>query len=425
MIVESVKDARARSLELIADLSDEQLRVEKIDIVNPLDWEIGHVAYFQESFVLRQALGRAALREDADALFDSIAIEHDVRWDLPLPPRSELLEYVRRVGEITARLAEGDHDEDTLYRLWLSVFHEDMHCEALTYTRQTMGFSAPTLGVPSSRDDASAGPHPGDVAIAGGRFRLGAPRDGRRYHLDNEQWAHEREVEPFEIAKAPVTQSELAAFVDDGGYREREYWSDEGWRWRERVAATQPLYWRRHDGGWQRRHFDGWVALEPHQPMIHCGWYEAQAYCAWAGRRLPTELEWEVAAAAVPNPDGTLSGAKRHYPWGDDEPTPERVNMDWRGRGCVDVAAKPTGDSAYGCRQMLGNVWEWCSDTFGPYPGFEPGPYAEYSQPLFGSTKVLRGGGWATRSRLIRNTWRNYYEPHRRDVWSGFRTCAR
>ncbi len=413
-------EARARSFELIADLSDAELRVAPMAIVNPLDWEMGHVAYFQELFALRQRDGRASLRADADALYDSIAIAHDRRWDLPLPSRAALLEYMRGVAAAAAEEAAGALDDDGRYRMLLSIFHEDMHGEAVTYTRQTMGYPAPALEVALDREDAAAGPWPGDVHIPGGRYWLGArPQDG--FAFDNEQWAHPREVAPFAIARAPVTQREMADFVDDGGYRARALWSDEGWR--ALQGAAHPSYWRKVDGAWQRRHFDRWVPLEPHQPVIHVSWYEAEAYCAWAGRRLPTELEWEVAAAGVPEGAG-LSATRRFYPWGSEAPTRAHVNMDWRAMGCVDVAAKPAGDSAFGCRQMLGNVWEWCSDTFGPYPGFAPGPYAEYSAPLFGSTKVLRGGCWVTRSRLIRNTWRNFYEPHRRDVWAGFRTCA-
>jgi len=193
----------------------------------------------------------------------------------------------------------------------------------------------------------------------------------------------------------------------------------DGWGWRERVAATQPLYWRRGEGGWLRRDFDQWLPLEAYRPVIHVNWYEADAYCRWAGRRLPTEAECE-AAASLP----AEGGRKRRLPWGKDEPTPDRANLDARALGCVEVAAHAAGDSACGCRQMIGNVWEWTADDFLPYPGFEPDPYKEYSALWFGDHKVLRGGCWATRSRLLRNTWRNFYRPERRDIFAGFRTCA-
>jgi iron(II)-dependent oxidoreductase len=409
---------------LVADLSDEQLRVARLAIVNPLDWEIGHVAYFQERFALRDLDGRASLLANADALYDSIAIEHDVRWDLDLPSRGRLLSYLERVRDAAAEAASRGLDPDAGYRQLLAVFHEDMHDEAFTYTRQTMAFPAPRLSI--TRDDTGlgAGPLTGDVSIGGGRFRLGAA-PGPDFAFDNEHTGHEVDVAPFAIARAAVTMGEFAAFVEDGGYLRDSLWSAPGLEWRRDAQAEQPLYWRRGPDGFERRVFDVWHPLEMHLPVIHVCWYEAEAYCRWAGRRLPREAEWEVAAAAEPTPTGAITpGVKRRYPWGDAAPTAEHVNMDARAGGCVDVGALPAGDSAFGCRQMLGNTWEWTSDTFGPYPGFEPGPYEEYSAPLFGSTKVLRGGCWATRSRLIRNTWRNYYEPHRRDVWAGFRTCA-
>lgn len=421
---EWIADARLRSLELIADLSDEQLRVTKLDIVNPLDWEMGHVAYFQERFALRDVDGRASLLADADALYDSIAIGHDVRWDLELPPRDQLLRYLEAVRDAALDSASRGLDPETVYRQLLAVFHEDMHDEAVTYTRQTMTFPAPRLTLVQSDRGSGTGALPGDVSVGGGPFRLGTEADSG-FAFDNELTAHDAEVAPFAIARAAVTQDEFAAFVDDGGYRNESLWSDAGRRWRRDVAAEHPLYWRRGDGAFERRVFDAWRPLEPDLPVIHICWFEAEAYCSWAGRRLPCELEWEVAASAEPDSGGRITpGVKRRYPWGDAAPASERANMDGHSGGCVDVAALPAGDSAFGCRQMLGNVWEWTSDTFGPYPDFRPGAYREYSAPLFGSTKVLRGGCWVTRSRLIRNTWRNYYEPHRRDVWAGFRTCA-
>ena len=159
--------------------------------------------------------------------------------------------------------------------------------------------------------------------------------------------------------------------------------------------------------------------------VLHVNWYEASAYCRWAGRRLPTEAEWEMAASSEPSTDGQgIAERKRLYPRGDSPPTPERANLDWRNMGCIEAHALPASDSAFGCRQMIGNTWEWTASAFEPFPGFVAGPYKEYSAPWFGDHKVLRGGCWATRSRLIRNNYRNFYKPDRRDVWAGFRTCA-
>ena len=415
-----VRDARRRTLELIGDLDDQQLLVPSLPILNPPIWEVGHVGWFQERWVLRQANGRPPLRPDADALYDSSAVAHDTRWGLPLPSREESLRYLNRVEEgVLDRLANLPRPEE-VYFVVLSVFHEDMHAEAFTYTRQTLGYPAPRLPalagitVPSGAD----APWGGDVVVPGGQLLMGA-EPGGPFAFDNEQWAHPVELREFSVARAPVTQAEFSAFVEDGGYSRRELWDREGWVWREQTGAAHPVYWRRQPAGWLRRDFDRWVPLEPHRPVIHVCWHEAEAYCRWADRRLPTEAEWEAVASGAPG-----RGRKPRFPWGDEEASAERANVDGLALGCVGVAALESGDGLTGCRQLTGNVWEWTADTFLPYPGFTPGPYKEYSAPWFGDHKVLRGGCWATRGRLLRNTWRNFYRPDRRDVFAGFRTCA-
>jgi gamma-glutamyl hercynylcysteine S-oxide synthase len=413
-----VQDARRRTLEQIADLDNEQLLGPRLEILNPLQWEIGHVAWFQERWVLRHAYGRPPLRPYADALYDSAAVAHSVRWDLPLPSRQETLRYMAEVEKQVLEQVALRPRPDAAYFTLLSVFHEDMHTEAFTYTRQTLGYPAPRqLRCQQGRPAGDEAPWSGDAVVPGGTFNLGAA-PGEPFAFDNEKWAHPVSLRPFAIARSPVTQAEFAAFVEDGAYLRREMWSGAGWAWRERAGATGPLYWRREAGGWMRRDFDRWLALEPHRPAVHVNWYEADAYCRWAGRRLPLEAEWEAAASLA---DG--GEPKRRFPWGESAPTPERANLDGASLGCAAVAAYAAGDSAPGCRQMIGNVWEWTADDFLPYPGFSPDPYKEYSAPWFGDHKVLRGGCWATRGRLLRNTWRNFYRPDRRDVFAGFRTC--
>ena len=423
-LIAQMADARARTLALVDGLDAAQLMGPRLAIVNPLRWEIGHTAYFYEYWVLRRHLAEASGRADADRLYDSITIAHDDRWDLPLPSLPDTLAYMRQVQErVAAHLANDPPDPRRDYLAQYAVFHEDMHTEAFTYTRQTLAYPTPTIGV--AADPAwRAGGLAGDAEVPGGEFRLGAePDDG--FCFDNEKWAHPLEVRPFRIARAAVSNAEYAAFVDDGGYRRRELWDDAGWAWRDERGLDHPVYWRRGADGWEVRRFDCWVALPPHAAVIHVSWHEAQAYCRWAGRRLPTELEWEVAAAGEPTADGNaLAPRKRRFPWGDAPPTPALANLDGGALGTIDVGALPAGDSAFGCRQMIGNVWEWTDTVFGPYPGFTPDMYQDYSQPLFGTTRVLRGGCWATRGRLIRNTWRNYYGPDRNDVFAGFRTCA-
>lgn len=419
-----VRDAGQRLTDLVADLSDSQLIGPHLATVNPLIWEIGHVAWFQENFVLRGALGESPLIGHADAIWDSAAIPHDTRWQLTLPSRQETLDYVKEVTERVAdRLARTDATRQLGYIARYAVHHHDMHTEALTYTRQTLRYPRPVLSAIGTSPPPAAGPLPGDAQVPGGRFLLGADRDETFVH-DNEKWIHPVQLAPYAIARAPVTQAEYAAFADDRGYERRELWGDDGWAWRTAARATAPVYWRSGADGWERRDFDRWVPLEPHRPVSHVCWYEAEAYCRWSGRRLPTEAEWEAAAIGEPNEAGGLATRRRRFPWGEAPPGLGQANMDWRHRGTVDVAAYPESDSSFGCRQMIGNLWEWTASSFEPYPNFEQDAYRDNSWPWFGSRKVLRGGAWATRSRFIRATARNYFTPDRRDVLAGFRTAA-
>lgn len=391
----ALADARKRLLDLVLDLDDEQWLGPRLPIVNPIRWEIGHVAWFQEKWVLRHCHGREPLRADGDALYDSSRVAHATRWDLPLPTRSETLRSMTDVLTQCREIARRTDDPRVHYFIMLSILHEDMHGEALAYTRRTHRWPAPRLSTEAAAPGAN-GPLPGDVEIPGGTYRLGALEGEDRFVFDNEKWAHEVEIAPFRIARAPVTNAEYRAFVE--------------------ATGRAPLYWVQVDGRWCEQRYDGIAELSPHHPVIHVSHQEAEAYCQWAGRRLPSEAEWELAASGF---------EKRRFPWGDAEPTAEHANLDARARGTVDVAAHAAGDSPFGCRQMLGNVWEWTSTRFAPYPGFTVDPYAEYSAPWFDTPHmVLRGGAWPTRGRLLRNTWRNFYPPHRRDVFAGFRTCA-
>jgi iron(II)-dependent oxidoreductase len=417
-LADELRDSRARLLELVLDLDDAQWMGPLLPIVNPIRWEIAHVAWFQEKWVLRHARNEEPQRQDGDSLYDSSAIPHDTRWNLPLPSRAETLAYMQRILDRTLACVPERRDKSAYFHE-LALFHEDMHAEAITYTRHTLEYRAPRLALAQQAIDprVGGGPLPGDVDVPGGSFMLGAPLD-EPFVFDNEKWAHPVEVAPFRIARACTTNADFAAFVDDRGYERRELWSDDGWAWRASGdGATHPVYWTRGARGeWIERRFDATAPLAPHKAVSHVCWFEAEAYCKWARRRLPTEIEWELAASGV---------EKRRFPWGDAPPMPHRANLDGRALGTVDVGAFPDGDSVFGCRQMIGNVWEWTASDFKPFPGFIADPYNDYSEPWFASPhKVLRGGCWATRGRLLRNTWRNFYPPHRRDVFGGFRTCA-
>jgi len=391
-----LRDARRRTRLITCDLEGPQLFGPKLAIVNPVLWELGHVAWFQELWCLRlrsdESLSESVL-EGADALYDSAKVAHDTRWDLPLPELSATLSYQDRVlDRVLARLERELDNEWFLYFVQLALFHEDMHAEAFHYTRQTLGYADPL-----DRGSPGKGALDGDVELRGGEFLLGATRNSG-FHFDNEKWAHRVELKPFRIARAPVTNSQFLKFVRDEGYQRRDLWSPEGWSWKDRARG--PRYWVERDREWRERRFDEEVRLDGDLPVMHVNWHEANAYCRYAGRRLPSEAEWEMAAAFSRVTPANLGGSGR-----------------------VPVGEFAEGDSAAGCRQMLGNVWEWTSSTFDPYPGFVRDPYAEYSEPWFGTHKVLRGGSFATPVRLISNTWRNFYTPDRGDVFAGFRTC--
>jgi gamma-glutamyl hercynylcysteine S-oxide synthase len=439
-LIGELRDTRAHLTRVTARLDGERLLGPYLAIVNPPLWELGHVAWFQEYWCLRRKHDGSAgpsVMTGSDALYDSARIEHARRWSLPLPSLGETQAYQAEVlGRVIDRVEREPENAALLYFVRLAAYHEDMHAEAFRYTCQTLAYEDPLASTRTGRASSSDPPigtlepsaptrsentppvaASGDVELAGGAFELGAARDGS-FVFDNEKWAHRVFVEPFSISRTAVTNREFLAFVEAGGYARQDWWSEDGWRWVREHGRNAPTYWTKRDGVWLQRRFDGFEALADDEPVVHVSWHEAQAYCAFAKRRLPSEAEWEFAAAH----DGA-SGVKRFLPWGAEPASSQRANLE--GTGLAPVTAHADGDAPSGCRQMIGNTWEWTSSAFGPYPGFEIDPYKEYSEPWFHTHKVLRGGSFATPRRLVRNTFRNFYLPERADVFAGFRTCAR
>lgn len=365
--------SRARTNALWEDLRDEQLILPYLRIVNPVLWEVGHVAWFQEFWILRHLLGGETSVPKCDELYNSAIVEHSRRWSLPLPDRRRTSSYLDRTLERVLQSAERAQDP---YFFFLALFHEDMHGEAMTYTRQTIGLPDP--GIAPERDVAIRTDDGEQLTIAAGEVVVGASAGETTFFFDNEKWAHPVRLCAFSIDAGPVNNRSYAEFVERGGYQDARHWTAEGWAWRSREQAQHPHYWRRGaQGDWEVRVFDRWQPLDPLAPAMHVSAHEAHAYCHWAGRRLPTEFEWEAAARS--------------------------------GRGLPNT----------------GLVWEWTSSRFLPYPGFTTDPYKEYSEPWFATPhQVLRGGSWVTPSRLMRPGFRNFYEPHRRDIYAGFRTCS-
>ncbi len=365
-------DAHQLTRALTQFLDSASPAVPRLPIVNPPLWELGHIAWFQEFWLQRGGdFAVPSMLTRADRCYDSARVAHDTRWALDLPDARATRAYVDAVHARTLSLLEGDAlDDRRAYFAQLALFHQDMHNEAFCHMWQTLAYPMP-LAWPEADASIAA-----DIEIPAMTFMLGA-KPGSGFVFDNEKWAHEAKLPAYAIASRPVSNAEYRAFVEAGGYVRREFWSDAGRTLRERLALAHPRYWRRNGGGWSVRRFDRWVPLAAHAPVMHLSWHEAEAYCAWARRRLPSEAEWECAAAA----------------------RADRFNC--------------------------GQVWEWTSSRFAPYPGFAADPYQEYSAPWFaGEHRVLRGGSFATPLRLLRKTWRNFYPPERADMFCGFRTCA-
>lgn len=411
-----LRESLQATLRCQRDLRGSQWLGPYLPIVNPPLWEVGHVAWFLERWCLRRhaGFGAPSLMANADALFDSTRIPHCARWFLPLPSPEKTLSYLEHVtAAVLERIESGRAASEEAYFIELSVHHQDMHNEAFRYTRQTLGYANDIEG-DLAADLAQGEQAQGDVRIPGGRLTLGSkPMDG--WVFDNEKWAHDVEVPEFAIARRTVTNREFVEFVEDGGYRRQMLWSAQGWRWKVESGRRAPAYWRQRQA-WEQRAFDRWRPIEPEAPVVHVNAHEAEAYCRWAGRRLPTEAEWERAAATMADGPG-----KRRYPWGE-EAGQGRANLN--SPGLVAASGLAAGDSGWGCRQMLGNVWEWTATPFAPYPGFSVDPYEDYSQPWFHTHRVLRGGSFATSPRIARNAYRNFHTPDRADIFAGFRTCA-
>lgn len=422
-IVGELTAARRRSLSLLEPLTDEALVRQHSPLMSPLVWDLAHVANYEELWLLRSFINVPACRPELDDIYDAFRHPRSGRSRLRLLDpgaartyadgiRQRVLDLVDRLPlDPAVPLLAGAHVHGMV------IQHEHQHDETMLATLQLMdqpGYRPLAPNPPTRRVGPAV---PNEVRIPGGAFRMGT--DETTWTLDNERPAHSVDVDSFWIDTFPVTNGAFAEFVSDGGYDHPSWWTAAGWAWRIEAKLEQPLFWTGDPSSWGRNRF-GWIeALPPDEPVQHVCWYEADAYARWAGRRLPTEAEWEKAASWTPE------GTKRWWPWGDHVPSPDHANLGQRHFGPAQVGAYPQGVSPWGVHQMIGDVWEWTSSDFGGYPGFAAFPYREYSEVFFGDGyKVLRGGSWATDPLALRTTFRNWDYPIRRQIFSGFR-CAR
>jgi gamma-glutamyl hercynylcysteine S-oxide synthase len=425
-----LETARRRTLALTDCMDEGELTAQHSALMSPLVWDLAHIGNQEDIWLVRTAAGRPGVRPDLDGVYDAFQHPRSTRPELPLLRPDQARRYLAEVRDQAMQLL-GDVPTDTgdplltdRFVLGMIAQHEQQHDETMLATHQLRQGAAVLHAPTPPPAPADATRLPGEVLIPGGLFTMGTSTDP--WALDNERPAHSVHVPAFYLDTTPVTNEAYEAFIADGGYADPRWWTEEGWRHRCQAGLEAPLFWTR-DGagssspgsGWLRRRFGVVEPVPAHEPVVHVCWYEADAYARWAGRRLPTEAEWEKAARHDP-----AAERSRRYPWGDADPAPEHANLGQRHLQPAPAGSYPAGESAYGVRQLVGDVWEWTSSDFAPYPGFTAFPYKEYSEVFFGPEyKVLRGGAFSVDAVACRGTFRNWDYPIRRQIFSGLRTA--
>jgi iron(II)-dependent oxidoreductase len=412
-----LSEARERTQAIVASVSEEDLERVHSTLMSPLVWDLGHIAAFEDLWIAHRFGGLPLLREDLADVYDAFETPRADRGDLPFLRAGAVREYMSATRErVLAVLSDRAGEDGTIAEMVLR--HEHQHNETMLQTLQLARLPGYWLAG-ATHPPAAPAPAPSGlelIEIPAGPCTIGAPVDGFAY--DNERPRHRTDVRGYLIGRTPITNATYLTFTEGGGYERREWWSDEGWHWKEQYDITRPGQWTADlSAEWRLGALE---PLDPHRPVVHVSWFEADAFARAHGLRLPTEIEWEKAATWDQD-----ANQARDYPWGNDPPRGGvHANVDQLGCGPAAAGAYPAGASPYGCQGMIGDVWEWTSSSFGGYPGFTAHPYREYSEVFFGGDyRVLRGGSWATRSRVSTSTFRNWDYPQRRQIFSGFRVA--
>ncbi|WP_399893229.1 ergothioneine biosynthesis protein EgtB [Streptomyces sp. BBFR51] len=412
--------ARERTTLLTSCVEGPDLTGQVSPLMSPLVWDLAHIGNQEEQWLLRAVGGQEAIRPEIDSLYDAFEHPRSQRPSLPLLAPAEARRYAadvrgRALDVLESTAFDGTRLTEAGFAFGMIAQHEQQHDETMLITHQLR--KGPQALTAPDPDPVPLFTGAAEVLVPGGPFTMGTSTEP--WALDNERPAHRREVAPFFLDTVPVTNGAYRAFMDDGGYEDPRWWAPAGWDHIRRHSITAPLFWRRDGGQWLRRRFGVTEAVPADEPVVHVCWYEADAWARWAGRRLPTEAEWEKAARHDPAGERTA-----RYPWGDADPGPEHANLGQRHLRPAPAGSYPAGESPLGVRQLIGDVWEWTSSDFTPYPGFRAFPYKEYSEVFFGPEyKVLRGGSFAVDAVACRGTFRNWDYPIRRQIFSGFRTA--
>lgn len=438
-LADRLADVRRRTFEIIGGVTEAQFEGQPAPVMGTVAWDVGHIGAFEELWLVDRLDGPEVGYRELSETFDPIHHPRSERGQMTLPSPAELEGYLDGVRKASLDLLDRiDLEARRLTRdgfvYDLIVRHEQQHQESMLITLQLME-ADPRGPAPEQPDLQPLEPYQppmrqpkpdaqlevdGMAEVPGGAYEIGT--DAWVGHYDNERPAHTVDVAAFRIDRAPVTNRDYLAFIEDGGYEEARWWSEDGWLISQALHLKHPRFWRlRDDGTWRVREYDRWLDLGAvaDQPVVHVSYYEAEAYATWAGKRLPTETEWEVAATWDPG-----AGTRTTYPWGDGPWRPELANLGQRLFGPAPVGAYPAGASPIGCHQMAGDVWEWTSSIHAAYPGFEAYPYDEYAKLHFDSGyQVLRGGSWATWPACATGTFRNWHQPDHQQLFAGFR-CA-
>jgi gamma-glutamyl hercynylcysteine S-oxide synthase len=428
IILERLGRVRRRTLRLVESLSEEALNRVHDPLMSPIVWDLGHIATFEDLWLAQNAFGEPPLRAGLGRIYDPFNAPRSQRGQLPYLRSEDCLAYMESVRARGVELLDSADLSPEGGPLLAGGFvyemilrHEQQHSETILQTLQLMTCEEYRPSPAYATPPPPSGRPTEMLLVPDGPFEMGARSalGGAGFSYDNERPLHEVDVAAFYIDPTPVTNGDFIEFIEEDGYERPELWSEEGRRWLEKGRRL-PRYWSRDGDGFMVRSFAAVEPVDPEQPLCHVSWYEADAYARYAGKRLPTEAEWEKAASW-----DASAQSKRRYPWGDAEPTREVANLDQLAFATAPAGAYAKGASPCGALQMVGDVWEWTASRFEAYPGFEAFPYREYSQEFFGGPyRVLRGGAWATQPAAVANTFRNWDYPERRQIFAGLR-CAR